>query len=155
MYRYKEEQIPSVSLFPKIQESTLIMLTILFEILSLLALASALPYSQVQRRDNSIKSLISTPKISSPPPTSAVYNDWPEVPFKKLAGFSPWFPSTGVYGIDGNEVPEGCKVTQVQVFMRHAERLASGGTHRGLVGLAAKLANSTYAFKTYVPRLNI
>lgn len=73
---------------------------------------------------------------------------YPRSTFTKLGGFSPWFPTTGAYGINGTDLPDGCTVNQVQMYSRHHERLASGGTHTAIQALAAKLANSSFAFKT-------
>ncbi|KLO20760.1 phosphoglycerate mutase-like protein [Schizopora paradoxa] len=78
---------------------------------------------------------------------------YPRSTFTKLGGFSPWFPTTDVYGIDGTDVPDGCTVNQVQMYSRHHERLASGGTHTAIQALASKIANSTFAFKTNDPNL--
>lgn len=111
-------------------------------LLTLLPLAAAVPFTE--RSNVNIHPI----SITSPPPTSYVFADWPKSTFQKLGGFSPWFPATGVYGIPGVDVPDACTVDQVQVFMRHAERLTSGGTHKGVVKLANKLANSSYVFKT-------
>ncbi|ORX34928.1 histidine phosphatase superfamily [Kockovaella imperatae] len=81
-----------------------------------------------------------------PPPFQYQTASWDPKVFHKLGGFSPWFPSTGVYGVPGypGQVPDGCSVDQVQVYMRHAEREASGGTARGIAALVKKLANSTF-----------
>ena len=90
------------------------------------------------------------PISSWSPPTPAPFehltSNWDPAIFANLGGFSPWFPSTGVYGVPGQpgQVPEGCKVDQVQLYMRHAEREASGGTQKGIAAVAAKLANATF-----------
>lgn len=87
----------------------------------------------------------------SPGPFEYLTSSWqPKSTFTKLGGFSPWFPATGVYGIEGTDVPEGCTVNQVQMYSRHHERLASGGTHTAIQAVAAKLANASFAFTTYV-----
>ena len=85
-----------------------------------------------------------------PPPFEYQTSNWNRSTFTKLGGFSPWFPTTGVYGVPGTQgqVPSGCTVNQVQLYMRHGERQASGGTATSIAALAAKLHNSSFAFNT-------
>ncbi|WVQ85972.1 hypothetical protein IAT38_008140 [Cryptococcus sp. DSM 104549] len=113
-------------------------------LLALLPSLLALPMAPSHRTPRSSSSS-STTKVAQ---FDHLTSSWPAVPFQKLGGFSPWAPRTGEYGIDGTATPASCTVNQVQLFMRHAEREASGGTHKSIVALSQKLANATYSFDT-------
>lgn len=73
-----------------------------------------------------------------------ITSSWPIVPFRLLGGFSPYFDADGVYGIRDDSLPRECKVNQVQLYMRHGMREASGGTHAGLLALAKKLQTTNW-----------
>jgi hypothetical protein len=78
------------------------------------------------------------------PSIEEITSHWPHMPFRKLGGFSPWFDTDGVYGIQKSSLPGECTVDQVQIHMRHSMREASGGTHASLVALAKKLQSAKY-----------